>query len=475
MCASWTFFVLGPSARAADPRTLPLFDPTQVYVAGKFTVPGVDQNGALINYGGSAVGVSEDGQYLYANCRQLADGTSARGYFVKLRIPALGGTATIVHPCQGLPNSELAEITGNPGDYFPTLGGVMEKGGRMITNGYVTYDAAGVNAPRRTFWSGSSITALNGPFEGSVRNGLVKGSLGHIPVDWQPLLGGDSFAIAGYTSIISRASYGPSFTTFNAASITGDGFQMKFLLGCPYYEPGTTNYLNQCISRYGSPQSLIYYNGSEQTGGAYIVPGTRTFYVVEREALGPTCYGYATRNQADHGLPYLDAVYCYSLVDPLNEKGPKGYPYQLVAKLFDLKDLVDVKDGKKLPWNVDPYNVVYMPGSGPGEMIGYTGGGTFNHVTGQYYLTRELYPNGSGGAEVTVYGGFTASGGGGTPSACDLDGTGTTQVNDVQLCANQATGITSCTNGDIDLNSSCNVVDVQRVVNAALGGACVSP
>jgi hypothetical protein len=60
-------------------------------------------------------------------------------------------------------------------------------------------------------------------------------------------------------------------------------------------------------------------------------------------------------------------------------------------------------------------------------------------------------------------------------SACDVNGNGSVNVTDVQLCANQAVGAASCGSGDINQDGQCTVIDVQRVVNAALGGACVSP
>jgi hypothetical protein len=59
-------------------------------------------------------------------------------------------------------------------------------------------------------------------------------------------------------------------------------------------------------------------------------------------------------------------------------------------------------------------------------------------------------------------------------SACDINGDTTTNVSDVQLCANQAIGAIPCSAGDINHDSACNVIDVQRVVNAALGGACAT-
>ncbi len=384
-----------------SPLSLPLFDPTQIKYLGEFNI-------TADPYGGAAVGVSEDGNYLYTSC--WGTGPSyMKGFISKSQIPQIGGSGAMVQPCQaGVTNSELVEITGDPSAYFPVLGSILENNGRFVVGGFVTYDATGASAPRKTFWSGTSLGNLVGPYEGSVRNGLVKGQSGIIPPVWRSLLGGDSYVGAGYSSIVSRSSYGPAFTSFNIADVTKDGFQMNFLLGCPYYEPGTNNYLSKCVSRYGSPQSLIDYNGSEQSGGSFFVPGTRTLVVIEREALGPTCYGYATRVQADHGKPYLDAVYCYSLSDAQNQKGPLGYPYQLVAKLYDLKDLVDVKNGVKKAWDVNPYSVVNMPNNDStpeNERIGYTGGGVFNPVRGEYYLTREF------NEPVDVFGGFTSGSG----------------------------------------------------------------
>jgi hypothetical protein len=55
---------------------------------------------------------------------------------------------------------------------------------------------------------------------------------------------------------------------------------------------------------------------------------------------------------------------------------------------------------------------------------------------------------------------------------CDLDGSGATNVVDVQLGVNQALGSSSCGAGDVDGNGVCNVVDVQLLVNSALGGQC---
>jgi hypothetical protein len=61
---------------------------------------------------------------------------------------------------------------------------------------------------------------------------------------------------------------------------------------------------------------------------------------------------------------------------------------------------------------------------------------------------------------------------GATNSSCDLNGAGVVSSADVQIAINQAIGIAPCTNASLQQNGQCNVIDVQRVVNAALGGAC---
>ena len=70
-------------------------------------------------------------------------------------------------------------------------------------------------------------------------------------------------------------------------------------------------------------------------------------------------------------------------------------------------------------------------------------------------------------------GAYQSSGGASPPNRCDLDSSGgATNVQDVQQCVNQAIGVSTCTNGDVNSSSTCDVLDVQRVVNGALGGPC---
>lgn len=58
-------------------------------------------------------------------------------------------------------------------------------------------------------------------------------------------------------------------------------------------------------------------------------------------------------------------------------------------------------------------------------------------------------------------------------SACALSGDATVSASDVQLSVNMALGLTAC-NTNIDGAGICNVVVVQRVIDAALGEPCVT-
>lgn len=58
-------------------------------------------------------------------------------------------------------------------------------------------------------------------------------------------------------------------------------------------------------------------------------------------------------------------------------------------------------------------------------------------------------------------------------SPCDLNQDGKVDSSDVQLATNMALGTASCT-ANVAGSGVCNVVVVQRIVNAALGGSCVT-
>jgi hypothetical protein len=57
--------------------------------------------------------------------------------------------------------------------------------------------------------------------------------------------------------------------------------------------------------------------------------------------------------------------------------------------------------------------------------------------------------------------------------SCDLNGDGVVDASDVGIAMNQALGISPCGTADLRQSGRCDVVDVQRVIDASLGGACL--
>ena len=65
------------------------------------------------------------------------------------------------------------------------------------------------------------------------------------------------------------------------------------------------------------------------------------------------------------------------------------------------------------------------------------------------------------------------SGANGAQNACDLNNDGSVNATDVNLAVNMALGMTACT-ANIVGAGVCNMVMVQRVLNAVSSGACVT-
>ena len=105
-------------------------------------------------------------------------------------------------------------------------------------------------------------------------------------------------------------------------------------------------------------------------------------------------------------------------------------------------------------------------------------GAVLNYSNVRDFPTSTVYSVSVNGQAIPVVTGATTTSAavavkvnGGSP--CDLNADGSVTVIDVQQVVNQALGMAPCT-ADLDKNGQCNIVEVQRVTNAALGGACVA-
>ena len=123
-----------------------------------------DGAGGDISYGGTALGVSEDGDYIYISCNQ---GVSQRG-IAKLALPAtLNGTTgspymSVSAPCAGPTYTDLVDLLPAADGGVPLLGGLLELNGDVTVSGYWTYDAS--DDTLASHWHGASLSSFSGPF-----------------------------------------------------------------------------------------------------------------------------------------------------------------------------------------------------------------------------------------------------------------------------------------------------------------------
>jgi hypothetical protein len=114
-----------------------------------------------------------------------------------------------------------------------------------------------------------------------------------------------------------------------------------------------------------------YFNLATQIVGVAFPPGTRSVLFFGRQGIGPYCYGTGDE--------------CSDPVD--DSKGTHAYPYVHQVWAYDALDLLAVKNGEKLSWEVQPYalwRLNEMDDSGSARIVG----ATYDPIGGRVYLTE---------------------------------------------------------------------------------------
>jgi hypothetical protein len=308
----------------STPQQQPLLQSGNVVYAGSFTLPSSDGTGrsgeqSSLHYGGTALGLGPDGQSLYYGCHAW------HNMLAQVRIPAIGGTATILTPCTRIPNLAAIDPDANESK---VLGGSLSWNGRTLVSAYTFYDGAG-NATASHF-AGPTLTTLAGPvrLSGSTP-GLVGGYMGVVPPEWRTLLGGPALTGLCCTAVISRSSYGPAVSVFDPDLVGAQSpVPSRLLVG---YPDG-----HATLGAWGSSNPL--FNGATKIGGVAFPTGTRSVLFVGRHG-DDFCYG--------------EGADCHDPTDA--SKGNHAYPYRHQVWAYDANDLLAVKQGTKKPWDVQPY------------------------------------------------------------------------------------------------------------------------
>lgn len=347
-----------PPPPPEDPLDYPLVQAGDIQYLGSFSFSA-----------GNRIAFAGGGQFY--SIHQEDGGTTPQ---IRLyNIPAIGGSAQLVAGPANMPTTGF----GSGGRQFMSA---LRVGARTLYNRSVEYDASFTqnhfiaSVASSDFGSPTSPQAASGMPSGTLQRGMV-GTLSVIPTEYRSLFdGADCVSCNIALSIVDADSYGPSFTAFSSAAVTGSGsVPVQSLMQMGRNSGGSAQWWK--VSSGANPEPVTEFVGALAAG---IVPGTRTYLICGYQSTNPnTSYPY---NPGTHRLEW--------------------WP-------IDIADLVTVKNGQAAAHAVRPYDRTF-PGSfgwnwegwttpqPPGGFGGFDWGENisfFDHETRRFYICDFRWPS----------------------------------------------------------------------------------
>jgi len=333
---------------------------------GAFRVPAKNPDGSWVNYSnaGYALAFNPTNNSLFVVGNTLGIG--------EISIPSLSSssnlsdlkTASILQK-----EATVLNRVSNP-DGDNRIGGLLVNQGKIIGTAYVYYDA-NATATKSYFILSSTnvISSISGLYgvTGAPQIGYVAGYMCPIPSEFQSSLGATHLTGLADIPIISRSSSGPSAFGFDPTKLANNTSVIPYL----YYPVGSE------LGPYEYYVSPIQ-NNTTQIAGIVFPSGTSS--VLFFGNTGSSIIGYGINS--DWG-------------DPGGGKGGHSmngeYVFQVWA--YDVNDLISVRNGRKRPQDIVPYDVwnFTLPMAGyntnPGGYAGTVGGVAFDPATKRIYIS----------------------------------------------------------------------------------------
>ncbi|MCA9759294.1 MAG: hypothetical protein KDA27_26110 [Candidatus Eisenbacteria bacterium] len=370
--------LVAPHAASAAPEGLPLLHLEDMVYEGAFRLPDDTFGISSLNYAEGPIAYDAESNSIFIV------GHAYEQAIAEFSVPPLVLSATLADlNMAGAPDQTFATVLdrtsgGNPQE-LDRIGGmavidVGAEGEFLLINAYEYYDAPADNSETTAVLqtpgdlAGSDVIGFH-TFEGGA--GHTSGWISPIPPEWQADLGGSH--LTGQSSglpIIGRLSVGPSAFAFDPT---------PFLSGTPGTVP-TTRLLDFSLEHPLHPDLMndsrendLWTHMSRVVYGL-IVPGTRTYATfghsgghesgvcykcVQTNGDGSECGGYCPRDANDYALYYW---------------------------LWDVEDLLAVKNGEIESYDVRPYEYGVLPALFPTIELG---GGAFDPTSGLLYLTLQ--------------------------------------------------------------------------------------
>lgn len=362
---------------------------------GAFRVPN-EWNGSdvtTLNYGGNALGFNPDrggSGSLFISCFSPGNLVSEISIPTPVRSTNVADlpTASTLQPCQ----DSTAGGTVSTGGDSTMIGGLLVYNHQLYTTKYVYYDAT--SSQTNAFYRKANTNLAQANAVGAARveaglnEGFVDGAMSPIPAKWQSALHGTVAVGNNSLSIITRTSWGPAAFGWNPASFV-NATTPSPATPLVYYSDA-----HPTLGTWNGPTpnfTSSWWNMAGTNGypGMVIPEGYSSVLYFGAQGMGPFCYGEGTADPALAGHSTPDgSVWCY---DPVNDsKGTHGYPYRYQVMAYDLSDLAEVAAGKKLPYDVVPYDVWPLTAGYPamdGKTNQMAGGAVFDPVSRRIYFS----------------------------------------------------------------------------------------
>jgi hypothetical protein len=221
-------------------------------------------------------------------------------------------------------------------------------------------------------------SAVKGFYEFQGGAGHTSGWISTVPQEWQNLLGGSM--LTGQSSgipIISRTSVGPSAFSFNPGNVLSDVSSGNTIITNKLLDFSLANPLHEDLSN-DDLTNKAWTHLSRVTYGV-IIPGTRTYFII----------GYSGGHES--GVCYKctqdNGNWCGGYSSPIADD------YSPYYWLWDVADMVKVKNGILKPWEVEPFDFGTLNIPFENNEIG---GGSFDLLSGILYLSIQNGDNGQG-------------------------------------------------------------------------------
>lgn len=365
-----------PSAIVAQtPTDLPRLSKADIQFEGAFRIKAAIYGSSETNYAQGPI------EYNPTRNSIFFVGHTHHQQIAELTVPVLVKSATVSElnmsstALQEFSTSPLYRTPDNNPQKINQVTGMLyfsgPNGPELIVNGQEYYDGDASNSHTTVVVRNAhdiSDSQVDGYYQFPAR-AHASGWISPIPLQWQSLLGGSY--ITGNSSgwpIIGRLSVGPAAFVFNPLDLVGNSSPLDPVPTNTLLDYSLSNPLHGDLSN-SDLNNKLWTHLSRAVYG-FVVPGTRTYAVFGSSGghesgicykctqdTGNTCGGYCPRVASDQ------------------------YHYYW---LYDLVDMLDVKNGVINSWNPRPYEYgkFQLPFSGTA-----LGGGTFDPTTGRLYLS----------------------------------------------------------------------------------------